>query len=389
MPRAHGLYPVKDPMLNKLRQTSVQSQLRLGPRIVFGVVLCLLALLAVKSTYGAVAAGDFGFLWQPTNWAIAFSVLPYESTDPYWWAFVAGLCNTALVGSVAIVLAIGIGFVVGLFRLSRNALLADLTHVYVNVIRNVPVILQAMFWYAVMLHLPPSRTALTFGDVVFLSNTGLHIPWFANPAAAAAILVLAAVAVLTGLLALSRRGRRAGFILIAAAALIGAMALSWRSPDALAIAWTARAGLGFRGGIGVPGELAALLAAITFYRSAFIAEVFRGGFKSVSREQIDAAHSLSLPPWLTLVKVRIPLALVSIVPALGSECVIMMKITSIGIVVGFMDLFAVGSNSSIQTGRPIEVLAVMILCYVVLNYSIVTVVHAMNRRIQIPGMGHG
>jgi His/Glu/Gln/Arg/opine family amino acid ABC transporter permease subunit len=371
-------------MLNTLHQTSIQRRLQLGPWIVFSAVLCLLAIAVAKITYGAVAAGDFGFLWLPTNWAIAFSVLPYESTDPYWWAFVVGLCNTALVGSVAIMLAIVLGFVVGLFRLSQNALVADLAHVYVNIIRNVPVILQAMFWYAVMLHLPPSRTALSFGNGVFLSNTGLYIPWFANPAVAAAILVLTTVAVLTGLLALPRRGRRTGFILISSAALAGAAAQLWKWPDALAIDWTTRAGLGFHGGIGVPGELAALLAAITFYRSAFIAEIFRGGFESVSREQIDAAHSLSLPAWLTLLKIRIPLALVSIVPALGSECIIMMKITSIGIAVGFMDLFAVASNSSIQTGHPVEVLVVMILCYIVLNYSIVTVVHYINRRIQIP-----
>lgn len=346
---------------------------------------CLLAMVVAKGTYGALKAGDFGFLWLPTNWAIAFSVLPYDSMDPYWWAFAVGLCNTALVGSVAIILAIVIGFVVGLFRLSQNPLVSDLAHVYVNIIRNIPVILQAMFWYAVMLHLPPSRTALSFRNAVFLSNTGLYIPWFTNPALAAAILVLMAVAVLTGLLAVPRRGRRTAFILVAGSALVGAAGQLWKWPDALTLDWTTHAGLGFHGGVGVPGELVALLAAITFYRSAFIAEVFRGGFKSVSREQIDAAYSLSLPAWLTLLKVRIPLALVSIVPALGSECVIMMKITSIGIAVGFMDLFAVASNASIQTGHPVAVLAVMIFCYIVLNYSIVTIVHYINRRMQIPG----
>ncbi|MBV9785352.1 MAG: ABC transporter permease subunit [Acidisphaera sp.] len=356
-----------------------------------GGALVAVIVPVVFAIRAAITSKNFSFLSQPTNWGMDFSVLPYSSSDPYWWAFVVGIGNTVLVGFLSIVLATFVGLFVGLARLSKNGLLADLGAVYVNTIRNVPVILQAMFWYAVVLHLPPTRSSLDLFDTFYLSNRGLQMPSFVDAPAAAAMLGLTVVGFGAGLLA-SRPGPRLHrliFVLVFVFAVATLAVVFSYHPAAATIEWATRAGLGFNGGVGVPGEFVALLVSITIYRSAFIAEIFRGGFNAISHEQIDAARALNMPAWLTLLKIRLPLALVSIVPGLGSECVTIMKITSIGIVVGFMDLFAVSSNSTLLTGRAVEVLATMVLCYVALNCSILLVAHAANRRVQIPGTVDG
>jgi len=166
-----------------------------------------------------------------------------------------------------------------------------------------------------------------------------------------------------------------------------ACAIAILQPDAFGVELPVRVGLNFKGGMRLPPEFVALLVAITIYRGAFIAEVFRGGLQSVSSGQIDAAQSLGLRPWMILLKIRLPLALISIVPALSSEFIIIMKVTSIGIVVGFWDLFAVSSNSAMMTGQTLEVLCVMIVLYIILNYAIVAAMNVLNDRMRLPGNG--
>jgi len=179
--------------------------------------------------------------------------------------------------------------------------------------------------------------------------------------------------------------RRTLHALYAALSAVAAAGLAALNPSAFNIDWPVRAGLNFQGGMRLAPEFVALLVAITIYRGAFIAEVFRGGLQSVSIGQLDAARSLGLRPWMVLLKIRLPLALISIVPALSSEFIIIMKVTSIGIVVGFWDLFAVSSNSAMMTGQTLEVLFVMILIYIALNYAIVSAMNLVNARMRLPG----
>lgn len=361
-----------------------------------GPTVALAALAGIGAAiWWTLSAGLFGFLREPTGWDIAFSVLPYNSGDPYWWALLVGLSNTVLAGAVGIALATGIGFLVGLGRLSENGLVADLAAGYVNIVRNLPVVLQAMFWYALVLHFPPVRSAYSAFGAAFLSNRGLFVPWFVGGGAALGILAAGVTLVLAlGVLGWRIFGgarssddvrRLAVPALVAAAAGFGLLLGVLERPGALAIDWPARAGLNFRGGLRLPPELVALVAAIAVYRSAFIAEIFRAGLTAVPKGQIDAAHSLGLPRLVTLLQIRVPLALVSIMPPLGSEFIIIMKISSIGIIVGFMDLFAVSSMASMMTGRAIQVVLVMTAIYLVLNSTIALVVNALNARLQIKG----
>jgi len=360
-------------------------------RLVIATILLLLAGIALAALAPRLWSATFGFLHQKTGWDISFSFLPYSSGDPYWWVFLVGLANTVGTGAIAICTATLVGFAVGVARLSRNYLLADLARIYVDFIRNIPLILQAAFWYAVVLHLPPMRAAYSYFGAVFLSNRGLFLPKFEDMTLAIACTVLTFLAgwCISRFLRShnddAKPGHRTRCAILATLSVTAAVVLVVLNPGAFHIDWPVRAGLNFQGGMRLAPEFVALLVAITIYRGAFIAEVFRGGLQSVSKGQLDAARSLGLRPWMVLVKIRLPLALISIVPALSSEFIIIMKVTSIGIVVGFWDLFAVSSNSAMMTGQTLEVLFVMILIYVVLNYAIVAAMNIANSRMRLPG----
>lgn len=346
----------------------------------------------------AISDSTFRFLLEPTGWDIPYAIISYTSRDTYARALLVGLCNTLLAGALGILGATIIGFAVGLAAATGNVVLAGIGRLYVDVIRNIPLIIQAMFWYAVVLRLPSPRGAHEFLGA-FLTNRGLFLPRPTDPVIASLVLG-AAIAVLLIAYNLWRRRRegvtplRFGWDIALFAVFVAA--LFYMAPDpraigaALVFDWPLLAGLNFRGGLRLPLELAALAAALAVYRGAFLAEIFRAGFRAVSQGQIDAAKALGLSPLVTLIKIRIPLALVSIMPPLAGEYMIVLKVTSIGIVVGFTDIYSVASSSSSLTGRPLEVIFVMILAYLVINYTIAVAMDVANRRFQIPGRkNHG
>jgi len=388
-----------DDTMAPARKSGTDHVFRLGrrglsPVFLVAVASAIVVYLAVTLAPGLTKA-TFGFLYDKAGWDIPFSFLPYSSGDPYWWVFLVGLTNTIGTGAIAICTATLVGFTAGVARLSRNYLLSDLARAYVDVVRNIPLILQAAFWYAVVLHLPRISSAYSFADAVFLSNRGLFLPKFSDMGIAGACVVLGAIALWCLARFLHTRRDRAEqdprlvrrYAAGGLSAVVLAVLLAVFRPDAFGVELPARAGLNFRGGLRLGPEFVALLVAITIYRGAFIAEVFRGGLQSVPTGQIDAAQSLGLRPWMVLWKIRLPLALISIVPALSSEFIIIMKVTSIGIVVGFWDLFAVSSNSAMMTGQTLEVLFVMIVIYIVLNYAIVGLMNLVNARVRLPGNG--
>jgi general L-amino acid transport system permease protein len=388
---------------SKVMQTTGPATLAMGivrkiglAPIVFGALAIVAALLVPHIPWRTILTGTpFQFLLEPTGWDIPYAVVTYTSRDTYARAIFVGVCNTLLAGVLAIVCATIVGFAVGLAAATGNIILSGLARLYVDVIRNIPLIIQAMFWYTTVLHLPSPRGAHElFG--VFLSNRGLFLPKPEDPSVAAlvVVLVLAAAWALFQVWKARREGDRTYRPGIAEAIVIAALAvLAWWgvSPaavvDALSLDWPALAGLNFRGGLRLPLELAALVVAVTIYRGAFLAEIFRAGFRAVLPGQIDAARSLGLSPLVTLIKIRIPLALVSIMPPLASEYMVILKVTSIGIVVGYTDIYAVASSTASLTGRSIEVVSVMVLAYLLINYTIAIAMDAANQRFQIPGRG--
>ena len=328
---------------------------------------------------------NFGFLWDSTNWDIASPPIAFVPSDPYWRAFLVGLVNTVISGGTAMLFAVLLGFLLALLRQSGVPVLAGLVRAYSDVIRNIPVILQAMFWYAILLNLPAAREAQSFAGM-FVSNRGLYFPWPATPLEVLLVVVglvmviVAARRFRTAWRAADPARRRATAVALAA---LGVASVAWGAAHLQAdpfVSWPELRGRNIRDGLRMPVEFLALVVALVLYRAAYIAEIFRAGFRAVPPGQIEAARSLGLSGWDTLVLIRLPQALVIILPPLTSEFVMMVKITSIGMLMGFADFYSISVTASTLTNRSLEALLILVTGYLAINLSIVATTNLVNRR---------
>jgi general L-amino acid transport system permease protein len=363
--------------------------------LVLGVVISFVVTAQTNLAARGITSG-FSFLDRATGWDISFSVLEYTINDPYWWVILIGVLNTFILGISCIVIATILGTVIGIARLSNNLVLESASTIYVEIFRNVPLILQGFFWYAVITHFPPPRQAHQIADSIFLTSRGLYVPTLNISGEAFAMLfaamLLAALALFIAYrqpfgTTLYRHREKTpwaalGFVILVAVALVLAREGGASSP---VIDTPYLKGLNFRGGFRVSPEFAAIATAIVIFGSAYIAEIVRGGFLSVPNGQIEAARSLGLKPWPIYWKVRIPLALRTIIPPLGNQYVFLMKSTTIGIAIGYNDLFMITSTSINQSGQTIELLFIMMACFLFINYSITSVMNAVNRSMALKG----
>ncbi|EKP95671.1 amino acid ABC transporter permease [Thermaerobacter subterraneus] len=322
----------------------------------------------------------FDFLRHPASFAIGESSIPYQATDPYGRAFLAGLVNTLRVAVLGVVLATAVGVVAGLARLSANGLVRLLASLYVEVTRNTPLLLQLFFWYgAIVYTLPPASQALALPGSVFLMNRGLVLP-APRPGpgfpTAVAILGLALVAAATAYRILLRkrleegRATRPGLVALGLLAAGGLAAAILPAGPALVLERPQLARFNFQGGLMLSAEFTALLLALVIYTGAFIAEVVRGGVLAVPRGQWEAARSLGLSPFLVQRLVVFPQALRIIVPPLTSQYLNLIKNSSLAMAVAFPDLLNVSSTIVNQTGRTLEMLLLVGATY--LAFSLLT-----------------
>ena len=331
--------------------------------------------------------GGFAFLQVSTGWDILFSLVPYSTAAPYWWAFVVGLINTVFIGLICIALSTILGTGIGLLRLTPYPVVQSITRLYVEIFRGVPLILQAIFWYAVATHLPRPKQAINFGDAVLLSGRGIYIPSVQFDLISGVVLVAGLVVLVMAIYCLFVRAhtRAIRLVLVAIAA---ALFLTWYDRTITPIGTIdlpALKGFNIRGGWRITPEFGALALALTLYGGAYIAEIVRNGLITVPRSQMDAARALALSPWATFWTVRLPLALRTIVPPLGNQYVFLMKATTVGVVIGFNDLFMVTTTAIVQLGQTIEVFALMILCFLCINYTIITIMGTINKALKIEG----
>jgi len=368
--------------------------------IVFqAIVLSLVATILVAMVINTRASLEaqslttgFGFLNRSTGWDFSFSVLPYSISDTYTKTLTIGILNTLLLGFLGIFLATIIGIVVGLIRTSNNKLFSMLGTVYVETFRNVPLILQAVFWYSIVSHLPRPRSAISLSDTVYLSGRGVYFPVLNIALWAVAAMVLLLILWLFFLPWLRHRLtdsvnfyriKRIGWILLPLLMLcIGYLA---RVPDTPLLNMPALKGLNFKGGMRMPPEFSALVIAIALYGGAYIGEVVRAGLMSVPRGQIEAAYVNGLKNFHIFSRIRMPLAFRSILPSLTNQYVQLMKATTIGIVVGFSDFFMIISTSINQSGQTLELLAILMGGFLLINLSIAFVMNAINQKIAIKG----
>lgn len=322
-------------------------------------------------------ATGLGFLHNSAGFDVSLSLISYNESDTYARVFFVGLLNTLLVSFIGIIFATLIGFLVGVGRLSPNWLIARLSSGYVELIRNLPLLFQILFWYlAVLSALPSPRQSISLFDVIFLSNRGLVTP---KPVpqesfGAFVLALIIGVVIALGLQIYSRRHHlRTGHSLrlwpYGLAALIGlplAVMLILGKPFTLDM--PALKGFNFAGGARLIPELVALAVALSTYTASFIAENVRSGIQSVSRGQMEAGASLGLSRGQTLRMIILPQALQVIIPPLTNQYLNLIKNSSLAVAIGYPDLFAVFAGTSLsQTGQAIEIIAMTMGIYLLIS----------------------
>ncbi|MCP9774963.1 ABC transporter permease subunit [Cyanobium sp. HWJ4-Hawea] len=299
------------------------------------VVLVLVAFLVGNLVRNLTAAGlllSWSWLDNPAGFDLAESSIPFSASQPYWLGLVAGLVNTLKVVLVGLVGATLLGTLLGAAAFSGNGLLRRLARIYVELVRNIPLLLQLVFWYfVVFLALPNGLQAWQLPGLV-LAKSGLYLAWFGK-------------------------------------------GLAWQAPQLVDGVWQAP--------LRLTVEFGALLTGLVVYTAAFIAEVVRGGIASVPQGQWEAARALGFSPQLTLGRIVMPQALRVIVPGLNSQYISLAKNSSLAVAVGYTDLYSVAETTLNQTGRAVEVVLLLLGSYLVIDLLISALMNGLNRLVQL------
>ena len=370
--------------------------------IVYQLALCALVAFLV---YGAASnaidhlqrahiASGFGFWNQTAGFDISQTLISYSSqASTYGRAFWVGLLNTLLVAGLGVVFATILGFIVGISRLSKNWLLAKVATGYVETIRNIPLLLQLLFWYnAVLKALPEMRDSIKIIGGTYLNNRGLFLP---QPQFLSGFDVVA-VSALAGLIGAivfylwehkrqERTGQRGPVFTVMLALIVGLplIALALKGFP-LKFDYPQAGRFNIAGGIEVLPEFAALLFGLSIYTAAFIAEVVRAGILAVSRGQIEAAYSLGLKPSPTLRLIVVPQAMRVIIPPLTSQYLNLTKNSTLAVAIGYPDLVQVFTGTVLnQTGQAVEVVAITMLVYLTISLVTSLLMNLYNRRVAL------
>jgi general L-amino acid transport system permease protein len=334
----------------------------------------------------------FGFLGQPAGFDIGEMMIRYESIDPYWKAFLVGVLNTLRVAIIGIVFTTIIGTLVGIGRFSHNALVRGLCYGYVELFRNVPVLLQLLMWYLFLTEvLPATYQAWNLANLFFLSKGGVAIPapvWGLGQG-------LAAIGAVVGLgvAAMYRRWATARFettgqplptfwpsvgIVLALALLgwlLGGAPTAWNVPK--------QAEVMVEGGMIASPEFIAVLLGLVFYTAAFVAEVVRAGIAAVPHGQTEAAGSLGLARGQAMRLVILPQALRVIIPPMTNQYLNLTKNSSLAVAIGYPDVVSISNTAINQTGRAVECIAIIMLVYLTTSLSTSAFMNWYNKRAAI------
>ena len=363
--------------------------------VVMGLLALLIYFLVSNTVYNLeqrnIATG-FWFLSQPAGFEIQMTLIPYSAESTHARVFLVGLLNTLLVSFLGCLIATILGFILGILRLSGNWLLERIIYWFVEFTRNVPLLLQIIFWYTVMLGLPHIRDSMQLGDSIYLNNRGLFGPAPILGDGFSAVIIAFAVAAF-GAWALARWARRrqestgqpfpkfwAGLALV----ILVPLAVFYAAGAPLEWEHAERTRFSLQGGAQLTPEFVALLLALSLYTAAFISEIVRGGILSVNKGQREAASALGLRPNWTMRFVIVPQALRVIVPPLASQYMNLTKNSSLGFAIGYGELMAVfGGISLNQTGQAIECMAITMATYLVISLCISGFMNWYNARVRL------
>ena len=348
---------------------------------------------AIDNLQKARIASGFGFWHQTAGFDISQTLISYTNVSTYGRAFWVGLLNTLLVAGLGIFFATIIGFIVGIARLSTNWLVAKAASFYVETIRNLPLLLQLLFWYnAVLKALPSLRESIAIPGGIFLNNRGLFVPEpifkdrFIFVLAAFAIGIVASIAFhIWARKRQEKTGEQAPVFLTALGLVIVFPAVVlFLAGVPLEFGYPEAGRFNITGGIEVVPEFAALLFGLSIYTAAFIAEVVRAGITAVSRGQTEAAYSLGLRPNPTLRLIVVPQAMRVIIPPLTSQYLNLLKNSSLAVAIGYPDLVQVFTGTVLnQTGQAVEVVAITMAVYLTISLVTSLLMNFYNSRIAL------
>ena len=366
-------------------------------QIVFALVLLWIGYEITANARSNIEAQKittgFDFLGQTAGFDVSQSLISFQATDSYGRLFVVGLLNTLLVSVLGIVFATLLGFTIGIARLSKNWLVARLAGGYVELIRNLPLLFQLLFWYlAVLGSLPNPRQSISIFDDIFLSNRGIVVPRLIAGEGTGSVLVAFAAAIVAavGVRVWARRrqaatGQRFPVLWTCLGLVLGLPLLAMIATGfPIDFERPRLVGFNFAGGTRIIPEFAALLIGLVIYTAAFMAETVRSGILSVSRGQAEAAYSLGLRPGLTMRLVVMPQALRVMFPPLTSQYLNLTKNSSLGVGIGYPDLFAVFAGTALnQTGQAIEIIGITMATYLAISLLTSIFMNFYNARMRL------
>ncbi|MBP1464401.1 ABC transporter permease subunit [Candidatus Chloroploca sp. M-50] len=372
--------------------------------VLFQVLFVIIVVGVLWFFYTTMMAGlrqanllpSFAFLSQPASFSIGESVIAYDPSNTYGYALLIGVLNTIRVAIAGVILATIIGIILGISRLSENWLLRNVATVYVEIVRNVPLLLQLFMWLALTQTFPRQQDSISIFGLIYLHNRGVTMAWPVTGSDFGAWVPWLWLGLLAGIafyvvrrIQFARRDRPGvampqAFLLAGAVVAIGYVFVGLSNgewPLSLSIPELQR--FNFVGGIGLTPGFAALLAGLVIYTSVFIGEIVRSGIQAVNKGQREAARALGLTPGQTLRLVIFPQALRIMIPPMTSQYLNLTKNSSLAVAVGYPDLFSIAGTTLNQTGQTVPVIMMVMAAYLTVSLVTSLFMNWYNKRIQL------
>ena len=374
----------------KIRSLVIQT-------LIIGIFAIIIYIVTQQTAYNLEKRGigtGFGFLNMSAGYDISIKLIPYTSDSTHFRAYLVGLINTLLIAVCGCFLATILGFLVGIIRLSSNWLFRNIAYVYVEFTRNVPVLLQIILYYTILLYLPKIKQALVIFDIFYITNRGIYspAPIFKDGFSIVAwSFVIAIISTIFLKKYLKKKQEHTGnqypiFYINSALIIFTPIIFYYIMGMPLDFNHPVLKGFNFKGGMVIRPEFMGMLLGLTIYTAAFISETVRSGIMSVSKGQREASQALGLKNNLVLRLIVIPQALRVIIPPLTSQYLNLTKNSSLGIAIGYADLVhGFGGISLNQTGKAIEIMSMVMVTYLTISLTISLFMNIYNKAVQFKG----
>ena len=371
--------------------------LRWAVQIVSAVVVLSAIALFLLNVAREIEARDipfgFTFLGRAAQIPIGEAAIPYHPSDSYLYGLIVAALNTVRASVLGVILATALGIIIGVARLSPNWLLSRIALVYIELFRNIPLLVQLLFWLAIVLTLPRVVEGYVIADSIFINNSGFFMPWLEAQGGFWPWLLITAVGIALAVFTyrwLDRREAETGkqsyplIVSVAIAVGVGVIAFLVLSPLAIDVPQVEGRFGRLQGGAQLSGSFMALLVGLVIYTSAFIAEIVRAGIQSVGKGQTEAARSVGLSGMLTLRHVTFPQALRVIIPPLISQFLNLTKNSSLAAAIGYPDLVSV-ANTMTQIAPAISLFMIVMVSYLSMSLIYSLIGNLYNRTIRFKG----